>query len=320
MKNTILVPVRFVLVCLILTTIFVGIYTLTVLGQAYDPGHGVPPGVVSDRLMDGLRAVYPVSVLVSLLITLFSVLRLSRFRFPALLLLFLVGAGALVGGIRGIELIRTDGTGPEHASVVPKVVYRFGGDFLYADRREGVSLLDVVVYRHGSDPGFSFSPEALVDPATGIVHISETGSDFRISDSESSYAHMFSGQPFISGLFRDVRRLSAALWNQQNPLAPSYLLLVGVVVLFVVSLWFLVRLTRWPLFNALAAFGGLRLLFLLYSFLQGSMFQEFMKAVVQPGYQRFVTTGVLLFVSVVLIVVNILLPPFDLWKREVERE
>lgn len=321
-KNTILVPVRFVLVCLILTAILVGIYALTMLGEAYDPGHTLAPGLVSARLMDGLRAVYPASVLLSILITLFSVLRLRKFRFMALLLLFVVGAAATVGGIRGLQLLRRSSSpaGTATGAFTSGVVYRFGDNFLYADHREGASLFDVVVYRSNKQPGFVFSPEALVDPATGIVHISETGADFRIADSETSYAHMFAGRPVIAGLFRDIRVLSAALWNQRDPLAPSYLLLVSVTVLFITSLWFLVRLTRWPLFNALAAFGAFRLLFLLYAFLQGATFQEFIAAVVQPTFQRFVTPGVLLFISVVLVVINLLLPPFDLWKREVGRE
>jgi hypothetical protein len=321
-KSTILVPVRFVLVCLILTVVFVGIYALTVLGEAYNPGHSIPPGLLSARVMDGLRTVYPVSVLLSILITLFSVLRLRKFRFMALLLLFVVGSAAIVGGIRGLQLLRRGSafTSTATGAFTSGVVYRFGNNFLYADRREGASLFDVVVYRGGKQPGFVFSPEALVDPANGTVHISETGTDFRIADSETSYAHMFTGRPVISGLFRDVRLLSAALWNQKNPLAPSYLLLVAVTVLFITSLWFLVRLTRWPLFNAMAAFGAFRLLFLLYAFLQGAVFQEFIAAVVQPTFQRFVTPGVLLFISIVLVVINLLLPPFDLWKREVGRE
>jgi len=321
-KNTILVPVRFVLVCLILTVVLAGVYVLTVLGETYDPGHLPLPGLISARIMDGLRAVYPVSVLLSVLITLFTVLRLKRFRAVALIVVFVAGTAAIVGGIRGIELLRRDSaaSAPASVAVEPGFVYRFGNDFLYSDRREGVSLKDVVVYRNDKEPGFVFSPEALLDPGSGVVHLPETDEDFPVAKSDSSFAHMFVGPRVVSNLFRDVGVLSRALGRQKNPLAPSYLLLVSVTVLFVVSLWFLVRLTRWPLFNALIALGVFRLLFLLYGFLQSKVFQEFMSAVVQPAYQRFVSPGVILFISLVFVIVGLLLPPFDLWKREVDRE
>ncbi len=321
-KSAVLVPVRFVLVCLLTTALLVGLYVLSVWGAAYIPGRGLSTRLFSIVMLNGLHEVYPVAVLISIVVALFPVLNVSRFRFTALFLLTAVSGAALVSGIYGVQAVRVSlsPTIPPSHTVVSKLVYRFGEDYLYAESVVGLSLTNVTVYRHGEEPGFRLVHEALVDPKTHQIRIPETGREYRIADSATSFVHMFQPAPVLESLFADARGLGHYFWGQPRWYSALYLGTVFAFVFCVTGFWFLIRLTRWPLFNGILAFAALRLLLAAGTFLQSSSFREFAAAIVQPRFVSYVAPAGILLIGFFLFVINVLLPPFDRWKREIDSE
>ncbi|HUX51530.1 MAG TPA: hypothetical protein VMW73_12075 [Spirochaetia bacterium] len=320
MKAIVLVPVRFVLVCLILTAVLAGLSVLSANGDTNGIGQASAPQVAG--LVIAFPAVFPPAVLGALLIALFPILRIARFRFIPLFLLFCVSGATLIAGIYGAGSVeRTISAPPPLPQTISAgTIYRFGDDFLYAALQDGNMLSDVAVYRHGTTPGFGFSPEGTVDPVSGQVSLRDLGETYRISDSETSAARMFRTDTRLTDLFGDIRVLATFLSNQSRLKSPIYLATVVACILYVTSLWLFVRLTRWPLFNGVLAFGALRLLFAGYAFLQGTSFRGMAATVLKNEYIAFIAPAAILVVGLLFSLVGLLLPRFEPLNRGVAGE
>ena len=315
-----MVPVRFVLVCLILTAVLAGLSVLSADGGTNGMGNSSVP-LISGLIL-AFPVVFPSAVLGAILNALVPILRIARFRFVALILLFCVSAATLIAGVYGARSVeRTISAPPPRPQTFSAgIIYRFGNDFLYAALQDGNMLSNVAVYRHGTTPGFSFSPEGTVDPLSGRISLRDIGETYRISDSMTSAARMFGTDPRLTDLFGDIRLLATFLSEQTRLKSAIYLATVVACALYVASLWIFVRLTRWPFFNGVLAFGALRLLFAGYAFMQSAAFRDTAATVLRDQYIAFIAPAAILFVGLLFSLIGLLMPQSDLWNRGVAGE
>jgi hypothetical protein len=226
------------------------------------------------------------------------------------------------------------------AAVPEEEVIRAGEYRLYTPNSEGYYLHPLVVDFIGRQPGLELFPEAVIDPERRVVTIPgrpDLAPD--LTDVESSYPTMVKPPERLLPLIRDIRELNRVLGlsreasadpeaafsrDGQSPAAGAAgrqgMLVALALGVFLLSCWTLARMTRWPLFNATLVFLALRFAIWLVSSVSNGRLTELVTAAVDSSRLGLVTAAAIGFFAAILLIVLVILPPFESWKREVGHE
>jgi hypothetical protein len=293
----------------------------------YDPT-SARAGDLVVRLLEALREVYVVSIMIAAALSLFATLRLARRVFVPVISLAVLWTALLVGGV--FLLPEKEGV---PAAVVPAVpegqVIRAGDYRLYAPRREGLRLTPLLVDTIGRQPGIELFPEAVIDVEQQSIIV--PGRPDIVPDLtrvETSYPTMVRPPEQMAPLVRDVRAVNQTLGlavanNTASPggaAGSRSALVCAALGVFLLSCWTLVRLTRWPLFNAALVFLALRLVLWLISSVNGGRLADLVTAAIDSSQLGTVTAAAVAFIAAVLFIILAILPSFGHWKREVGHE
>ncbi|TVQ99527.1 MAG: hypothetical protein EA403_12885 [Spirochaetaceae bacterium] len=317
-----------------LVVLFAAIQALVVLGIAFDPVQPTPPWAA---VFAHLAHVAPATALAAIFcaapIAMFGLLR-SRVRpILPLLLLFPFVALTLFGGLwGGIRLAASYGQ-PD-----PKALHRVpaAGSFLrdhsriiYLDDLQGWEIRRLLVGSLAAapeGPRFSLYPQGVFDPVTEAITArpasETTGAPFALSDAVHAPWALFDPPPAVRSVSRDVQTVATLLTADlvETPLRTAAG--IAAVALLLTASWVLLRLTRWPLLNALLTLGWVRLiLFALPLAAHPELAHAIERLVGAPEALRWVyLPAAMLLCGVLLVGINMVLPPFDHWRREVHGE
>ncbi len=224
----------------------------------FDPAGTTASGSFLDRFLHGMSLVWIPAILFAGVIALFSALRSMQASLGGIAGLFVAWTALLLAGGYLIPAlpseIATTIVLPEQALVrVPR--YR-----LYAIAREANTLSPLIIYdeEQAGNTGFAVRPEARIDPGTG--HLIVAGMDERTVDltrAANSFPAMVREPELTAGFTRDVTDLARLLSVEAGGPVTSLLNLLS-LSLFLLGCWTLVRLTRWPLFNAVFTLAAIR--------------------------------------------------------------
>ena len=238
-----------------LAALFV-ITALVVVAHAYvtgyDPLRATTPETLLELLTHGTAQVLLGCSLVAAAVSLFSILkRVSR---PVIPLVVVGGLTALALVVTG--LFDSDARNPATARAMPiQTVVRIGNVRVYALEGHGISYGPLVSHNIGIIPGFRVHTEGVVDLETGELLIPSSAAALSLTDSEDSYPALVRPPGLVSHTLSDLDIVTRAVSLEGDGSAP---LTIAALALLVVSLWTFVRLTRWPLFNAVLTIATLR--------------------------------------------------------------
>lgn len=282
----------------------------------YDPDRASWSAVLVPRILSALRLAALPAIFGAAVATQFRLLRSVR-PAPMVSLLVLVWSATLVGyGVANAALLPR----PEAGAIVPaERIVRAGDVRLYARSRDGGSLTGLVVHDASRRLGFGLYPSATVGPDSARLLIPGfERSPVDLSLMENSYSAMVAPPAGLAALLADLSALPRFLTlGSDRPL--EGLLLLGGLSIYLLGVWTLVRLTRWPLFNAVLAALSLRFAVWLVPAFHEGFLSDLVITVFDSRMTSFVCAAVLACVGIGTFAVSAFLQPLDEWRREVGR-
>ncbi|MFP4425138.1 MAG: hypothetical protein ACLFPP_01680 [Spirochaetaceae bacterium] len=317
MKHTLLVPIRFLLVAIVVLLV------VTLLAAAVDQGRGAggqEAGVETSfmrSILYDLPVTVPVSLLVSVLIELFFILRKPGIPPLSLLLLFVAAAALQFGATFLFEPGQETAEGRNLGLFRPGVLLENREYTFSFHGRQGTRLSGVLLIRPEQEPAFSVHEEGYLDLEGERLLIPDSGVDLPLRSGYSPYSALFDPPGEVVGFVGDIRYFSNDLRRRMGEGILSYAAAVVSSTLLFVSFWTLTRATSWKLFNVLLVVLGARLFFLSYRVLNSDLLREITAEFLPSLFVGYLPSIVLGFLSILLLLLALLMPSLREWKRGV---
>ncbi|TVR32603.1 MAG: hypothetical protein EA404_07410 [Spirochaetaceae bacterium] len=330
MKTGLAVALYYLGAFLALVLLISGVHGMALWSRFYDQAAAAPPFAdLLPLIMRGIRPALVLGAVAAALLSLFRLLRLGGSPPVALSFLWVLLAASLLVAVAAVELPlqgREPAVQPARAPAAG-VLLRSPQVALYVGRREGTQLRDVLLWRasaaqagnRNGAAGFSVHPRASYDPVKEAIQFSTPAETVTLSKLQGGPWNIVEPPPLVSGMLNDVRRTAVPLAGLARADRLAGVFTVAALALIIVMSWVIVRLTRWPLFNAILAIGWLRLLlYLLPLALDQTMLQALGRLLPLADFPLSYLSALLLAaVGLLLLVINVVMPSFSHWKREV---
>lgn len=279
--------------------------------------HSIPEmGLFRSTVLPYLLPTILVSQVVATVITMSRSFRRNVSRVGMIILLFVLNAGlAFVGTSTAPEVSQMAAVPrlPEDAWLRGQSLHLFVPD------RQGLSVNGPVFARFGEQPHLSQVERALIDPQTSTLIITDTGEQVALSPLLDHVYGSLKAPPGVASIASDARELADLLVSRWNP-EPSgetpqpvsfFLRLVWPLAwaLVVVSMWTLVRATRWPMFNVFLSVLAARGLLLLPSVVMHPTVRGRLSQLLPTSVSDLVIPAVWTTIGVFLLILAILMPP-----------
>lgn len=309
-EQTVRATARFMLTVLGALVIIglLGLVRRYVIGYAPD-GATIDAGAA---LLDSLRGAVLPAVGVSLILALFDVLRVTERPLVPLLSLWIVAGGLAIAA--GVLLDLAPADEYRTAAISTDRVIAYDDLTLYTAGREGLQIGPGVVYDPSREPGMRTFREAVILPETDELRIPRSDSTFALGRPRNGYSAMVDTPEGIAPILREVRIVTSVLMRGSG----ASIALTALVALYFVSCWTLIRLTRWPAFNAVLAIGAVRALLWTVTAIEDGPLTALVSTIMSDAGLWAGQMVAVAAYAAILILVGILLPPVRDWKREVE--
>ncbi len=313
-KNSLLVPVRFVLTFLIVTLLLSGAGALAEWLGYTDPGRAATLYPLTVFFAAFGRMVIPGVVLSTLVV-------LTRLHFhPGIpvvsLFLALVTVTGLIVGSFWLVRVLPDSTAdlsPVALPIPTNVLNRSGDAFLFVSRTEDDVVQNAVTYSPTDEPRLAFSREGHIED--GRVTLSGSGLTFTISDIDTAPWSLVQPPRGLLGISRDSRSVSAEF---ERPVFSLRFVAAAVgLSIALLGSWAFLRWTRWPFFNLVVAAAYVRSLLLVPVLLHDEIAVELIWPLLPawaPGYGSSVAWGA---VGLILLAMTVLMRPYRVWRKDV---
>jgi hypothetical protein len=254
----------------------------------------------------------------AMLAWLFSLLRHPAHRSLARLLVFVIATVTFIAGGVAVGFLNTLVTAEQPSFVIrPGGFYDTGDGFVYFEDREGLSYRNGVRLQDTAPPRMTPIRSARQNPPAARLTIPATGEQLSLSQFESVYWTETEPPPEFAGFFSAAAEVSRTWIAGAAPRDLSYLSLGAVTILLFSMAWVIVRLTKWPLLNAvlavLLAWGVVELLAVDLS----GFAQEILGDTIPGQLYAFGPHAVLAVVTLILVIIGLFQPPFREWQRTV---
>ena len=278
----------------------------------YDPLRATTPETIIQLLAHGAAQVVFGCALLAAVISLFSVLKRAQRPIVSVLVIGVLTALSLVAA----GLLDSEATAPPTARALrDRTIVRVGQIRVYAMNREGISYQPLVTHDPEMIPGFRVHPEGIVDPETGDLVIPASAMTIPITNSDDSYPALVRPPDLLTRALADLNAVAKVVSIGNDSSAP---ITIAALSFLVISLWTLVRLTRWPLFNAAAAVLTLRFAVWLIASIRSGPLTELAVSATGSSSLPYAAAAIVAGIAVILCAASILLPPFRTWKGEVD--
>ncbi|AHC13514.1 hypothetical protein [Salinispira pacifica] len=349
MKAALVIPLRYILILLLLTGLIIGYSVLLGAAEFQRMDGGDRSTLTLLYLVRGMKSGLYLGGILAVIICIRSVLSLRSARSLALMLLFIVAMPTFFFGYYGVRQLENSALSPDYVHLTglsPAVIHQFSGGGVYHRETNTNLLLDVVLYHHSTPvyPGPEDLKEGvhLVPVESEIPRLSSLESVVYNSSAEeiivnqrsnatpdsralvipvdeisNSRAALFHRSGIIGDIDTTVGLLFETLDEYADDMSYRYAALIFSLMLFLFSTFVFMRLTRWPLINFILAvivnIAGLMLtrvheLFFIRD-IAGSFLRERAMGYIAPG--------LLSFIAIIFIIMNVFLPSIKEWSREV---
>ena len=323
MKNALRLPALFLLFCILLGVLLVGLSLLELrVGHFGEPARASRALVVS-RLIPVLQERFPTAVLFALVLTLFPLYRRPGNRLLSYLLPMGAAFAVLAFGGQALRRLPPAPQPPPPTAAgffLPKRFQEFGGEALYLDGVEGARLSGVVAQDPpdgGPRLAYLGASEVLETGQPAGQQLDVRGGGRSLSaPARPAYAVLLAEaddpvQRLLNGFGSDLGRLARELDARYRASRSSYYLtcLALVFSFFTAGIFF--RISRWPLGNVLLAFLVLRGYLFLFVWLRGQVAGELARMAGVARLAGSLPEAALLMLGAVLLLVDLLFLPFE---------
>ncbi len=133
-----------------------------------------------------------------------------------------------------------------------------------------------------------------------------TAGDAVIRPANPVYGSMFKPPEFVRAIVDEVRKLNSYLHSWRNDSFESFVTASVALCTFAAGCYWCVRMTRWPLFNFIAAVMLLRVVSLIFDLFTGEFVQEMLEVIDNPGLVDRLPLLVFMLLGVIFVSLDLL--------------
>ncbi len=271
-----------------------------------------------DLAVDTLRDTWLATGALAIIAWLFSLLRRPDHRFVTRLVVFVIGTVIFLAGGVVIRMLGQGVAAPPAGVVVePQGYYHTGDGFLYLDAREGLTYRGGIRLQAGDAPRITALRTVRQDPEAGTVTIPATEERLALGGFNSVYWNETVPPAGFGGFFRNAADVGRT-WIADASVSNLPYLAFGIVLMALcLSAWSIVRLSRWPLLNAILMVLLIWGLVTVLSLDMNQVVADLLGDDLSEGVREFLPHALLASLAVVFAVINVFQPPFRQWQRNV---
>ena len=321
-KEPLKVPFIFLFILICVTFVCAALDGLSTWGLYESAGRGFTLASFVQKLPRSIYDVLVPSVVLSIVLLGFRLVRRPFSRFTALLIVLGVGYLVLVNGMLLIRPL----AGASSAAAVspsqyipPSTFVRVGERMINVRSLAGARARGILVF----DPGragarFSVFPEGTATITGDALKLTTTGPrPFTLTgEPDLSWTGVFAADRFTSFFLRDMRTMTADFQKLLGTARAEFFASSFALVFLCAASLMLLRITRWPLVNIMLLGFAVRGYFSLYHLLAVSFAPQLAQVVTDRFVARMFPSAAFIGMAVLLLLVDILFIPGDRWVNE----
>lgn len=327
MKDSLLLPVIFLLIFLVVFLLIAGLATLKSWGECFPEGNNTLVEAIFHNLPVRLLQILPVSILISLAALFIRILIKPGSRFFSFLFPLGTAFAVLIFGYYFLNEISPHSEKravKAERFLLPGKFTELGGYTVYTESLqdgEAANLILIEDKKSGIEnerKKFNFySRVEIKADAQGItLHpLNEKGVKI---NARPVYSFIFQEEPRLSSLFRDIGLLNAELDRQYHNSRTGFLILSFSLVFFCVASSVFMRISRWPLLNFIIVLLILRGIFSLFRFLKTEIILELKKVLADSPLIDSLPAMIFLFLGLVILFIDLVFVDYNFWQREIQ--
>ncbi len=288
MKHALLVVPRFAIVFLIILVFLCMIQIVFQWGISYAPEAERPDGWFLEALPATLDSSIVPGTILAIFLSFSHARRERGERIAAFLTTIVVSSALLVfGGIFAGNLTEHSGMSSKTVSMpfAEKRIHVAGDTIVFpfevfpaTGRMENtVTLVREERTIGTTDWNMEYQRGVTYRDSESVIETEEKR--FVISPSNPVYGKMFSPPDFARAIINEVQEFTRYLYQARNGSVEQYALAAVAMCTFAAGCYWCVRLTRWPLFNFVAAVFLLRVILLVFEVFTGSFVREMLEVI-----------------------------------------
>ncbi len=326
MKDSLLLPVIFLLIFLVVFLLIAGLATLKSWGECFSEGNNTLVEAISHNLPVRLLQILPVSILISLAALFIRILIKPGSRFLSFLFPLGTAFALLIFGYYFLnEISHPEGTSPntEERAVkaerflLPGKFTDLGGYTVYTESLQDGEAANLILIGDKQKKFNFYSRVEIKADAQGITLYTLNEKEVKIN-ARPVYSFIFQEEPRLRSLFRDIGLLNDELARQYHNSRTGFLILSFSLFFFCVASSVFMRISRWPLLNFIIVLLILRGIFSLFRFLKTEIILELKKALVDSPLIDSLPAMILLFLGLVFLLIDLVFVDYNFWQREIQ--
>ncbi len=315
MKDSFLLPLKFLLIFFIVVILLSTIYLLAIWGSSFNPEEKFSIPWVTSNITDVMQACLPFSTFFSIFLVFFTILKHPGIRLLSFLFIVICASLVLGFGTVGINRINISLAAKNHqstATFLPQTLYKFERSTFYFEEKKNGIMKTAVLFDESRNPAFSLHSEARYMEMEKENRIVFENDKIRIEGvpSNPAFIPMFQIPVPLSSFFNDIGEMNRYLNSVYTRSVNAYFLVVVFLVLFCMSTWTFTRITKWPLFNACVTLLVFRGLFSMFSFLSSDVSKEIAGIILKKEMLEYLPVAVCAILSFLLILIDFLFIPY----------
>jgi hypothetical protein len=321
-KEPLKVPFIFLFILICTTFVCAVLDMLTAWGLYESAGHGFSLAAAVQKLPRSLYDVLVPSVVLSIVLLGFRLVRRRFSRFIALLIVLGVSYIALVNGMLLLRPLAgaSPAAGVTPAQYLPPSTFvRVGERMINVRSISDTHARAILVYDPArGDARFSVYPEGTAVVTTGVLTItaSSPGPLSINGTPDLPWTSVFATDRFTELFLRDVRTMTSDFQGLLVTSRAEFFASSFALVLLCAASLMLLRITRWPLLNIMLLGIAVRGYFSLYHLLAVSFAPQLRQVVTDAFVTRMFPSAAFAGLAVIFLLVDILFIPADRWVSE----
>jgi hypothetical protein len=312
----------FLLIFALVLTIIVCFSLLAAWTGLYNPAFPLQPGWLGKQLPAIIGKALPVSVLASLFGLFFRIRRKPGNRLLSFVLPIAASFIVLAAGISFVYGPAGSPPPKEYGSLnpfTPKTIHETKEGLIFTDAvsgardaGDGIRLDNLIRYADGAlhyDRAAAVAVRSAGDTqAAVIISSSASKQPVTVTPANPVYQRVFESPGIIASLAVDANTLNQFLHEKRTQSPEDFALAVFSILLLAMGCICFLRLTRWPLFNALLTLVFFRGIFLILRFFESDIGREVAGMISNKSIQELLPTLSFLALGVVLAAINLFFP------------
>ncbi len=321
MKEPLKAPFIFVLILLCATVVLAGLQVLAAWGLYDSPDRGFSLAYALQKLPRAILDVLIPAVVLSIVLLGFRMARRPFSRFLGMLIVLAVGYIALVNGMiwfRSLAGKSVPATEAPRQYLRAGTFTRIGGSVVAVSSVADPAVRGILrVDTSRADGRFAVYPAGIASSRGGTLSITtSTRPPATISGSaDLSWTGVFAADRFTAVFLRDIGTLTGDFERLLSASLPEFFAACFALVFLCATSLALLRLTRWPLANAMILVIAVRGYFSLYHLLAVQLAPQIGRAISDELVARLSPSAAFAVIGVLLLLVDILFIPADRWSN-----